>query len=55
MHAGRRSSLRVYARNFKTRDTEREIEKNVPDSDELNAKLQGYYETVKVCNKSSKL
>ncbi len=40
--------MTVYARNFKTRDTEREIEKSVPDSDELNAKLQQYVETVKV-------
>lgn len=40
--------MTVYARNFKTRDTERELEKNVPDSDELNAKLQQYVDTVKV-------
>jgi hypothetical protein len=38
----------VNARNFKTRDTEREVEKNMLDTEELNAKLKEYVDTIKV-------
>lgn len=50
--AGSRTSLTVHARNFKTRDTEKQIEKSVPDSDELNSKVQEYVDTIKVSFRS---
>ena len=36
------------ARNFKTRDTEVEIQRNTPDSDEIIDKFNGYVDQLKV-------
>ena len=36
------------ARNFKTRDTETEIQRNTPDSDEIIDKFNGYVDQLKV-------
>ena len=46
--AGQRSGMTVYARNFKTSETERKIQNATPDADEVNAKLQEYVEQIKV-------
>lgn len=40
--------MAVNSRNFKTSETERKIDRNTPDTEEVNAKLQEYVDQIKV-------
>jgi len=43
----RAAVVAVNSRNFKTSETERKIDRNTPDTEEVNAKLQEYVDQIK--------